>query len=123
MPCMGYQEFSTWLRALMKNKDWKNDALAKAVGVTQPTVSNWLNKKYLPDPSQTKKLAEVGGIDAWMLFEIIYDLPPINDTGDLLDHELSILLSGMSDPEKLTATELVRAYAKGLKRDKQGQKN
>jgi transcriptional regulator with XRE-family HTH domain len=48
------------LKKLYKGKSQKQ--LAKEIGVSQPTVCDWVNGHAIPSPKYCKKIAELGGV-------------------------------------------------------------
>lgn len=55
-------KFSENLRALRKNKDIKQEALAQDMGVSRQTVSKWENGTAMPDLEKLARLAEYFGV-------------------------------------------------------------
>jgi transcriptional regulator with XRE-family HTH domain len=61
-------EFSRRLCASMKNAGINQDGVAKAMGVANPTVHEWMTKGVTPRPQKWKRLARVVGAEVGWLF-------------------------------------------------------
>ena len=64
-------EFKYWLRQRMSEEGWTQEGLARLIGVTQPTIGQWLRGENRPDPSKLRKLAEVSSADEIELFRLV----------------------------------------------------
>lgn len=62
--------FANWLREEMHSRNINQPQLAEALGVTQPTISRWLNGK-LPDPEQSTRLCEYFDINLSFLYQLM----------------------------------------------------
>ena len=54
--------FSTNLRRLMKERNVNQNKISEIAGVSQQSVSNWLNQKQIPRMGVIEKLAEYFGV-------------------------------------------------------------
>ncbi len=64
--------------------DMTQEAVAKRVGVTQPTVGRWIAGKAIPEMVTLRRLADTLGVPAaWLLQPLLGDAEPA-DTDDLL---------------------------------------
>lgn len=68
-------QFSKKLKLLAARHRYSQDALAKAVGVSQNLVSLWMRGKSDPDLATALKLAEVLGVDVNYLADDAQDEP------------------------------------------------
>ncbi|HZK20838.1 MAG TPA: helix-turn-helix transcriptional regulator [Oscillospiraceae bacterium] len=57
------------MRQLLKDYGFTQARLAKLMGLTQPQISYWINKKYLPNIKQLKQLAEIFNITVEEMIE------------------------------------------------------
>lgn len=51
------------LKELMRLRDIKQKQIAMEIGVTQPTVSDWVNGKKIPEGKNLQKLAKLLDVD------------------------------------------------------------
>lgn len=51
------------LKELMRLRDIKQKEIAAEIGVTQPTVSDWVNGKKIPEGKNLQKLAKLLDVD------------------------------------------------------------
>lgn len=51
------------LKELMRLRDIKQKEIAMEIGVTQPTVSDWVNGKKIPEGKNLQKLAKLLDVD------------------------------------------------------------
>ena len=58
------------LKKIINRKGIKQDWVAKQLGVTRQTISNWVNNKRQPSPCQWNKIAEILNI---RVDEIFFD--------------------------------------------------
>lgn len=82
-----------------------------AVGVSQPTVSDWVNKKKNPSGENLRKVAEFFGVD-WKVVKglmPIPDLTPTPDTQDDDEREVWELREAIRrDPERMVLLKLAK---------------
>lgn len=51
------------LNKIIENSGLKKQFIAKKVGVTKQTISNWVLGKYLPNVIQAQKLSKILGLN------------------------------------------------------------
>lgn len=54
-------EIKEWVRAARKHKDWTQEQLGDAMGVTKGNVSGWENGRHEPGYSQLARIAQITG--------------------------------------------------------------
>jgi transcriptional regulator with XRE-family HTH domain len=70
------ENFKDWLLAEIERRGWSYETLARKVGVTHSSISQWTSGKYPPKPGQLRKIAEVMGADEIELFKMVGHLSP-----------------------------------------------
>ncbi len=66
---MKEKSFGELVSFLRKKKGWRQDDLAKQIGVARSVISDYETGKTLPKPERMRKLAEVLGVDFKLLLE------------------------------------------------------
>lgn len=56
------------IRVIREMREMKQEVLAKKVGVTQPSVSQWENGQTLPSPGRRKRICEALEVQPTFLF-------------------------------------------------------
>lgn len=106
--------FSDRLKELMKQYDYKQVPLAEKLGVSQQTISRWVNGKFQPDIDQLLMLGKLFNVTVDDLLGQSDDSirntkqPTVDDDG--LRAWAIERVSGLSDP----ALERVRDFLTGL---------
>jgi len=65
------ENFKVWLLYEIERRGWSYETLARKIGVTHSSVSQWVNGKYPPKPGQLRKLSEVLEVDEIYLFQMV----------------------------------------------------
>lgn len=76
------------LKGIMKEKGISQQTLARAVGVSDASVSFWLSGQKYPSPGKIQKIADYLGVRKSQLID---DVPAVSYRADLLAHKLEQL--------------------------------
>lgn len=63
------REFTKWLEAELEDRGWSQRHLAALAGLSETTVSNWMNEHQPPSRRSARAIAEALGIDETIVFE------------------------------------------------------
>lgn len=87
------KDISLKISELRKGKGWEQGDLAKRLGKTQSTISNWENGRHFPKPSEIQQMADLFGVDVSYLLglsdkdtkqgnliEVLHNLKNVSDS-------------------------------------------
>lgn len=115
-------KYSIRLRNLIDEMDIKQNELAEKAGITEATISNYINAKQLPKLGVVEKIADVLGVSV----DYLLGKTDIRNVGQQIDEVLNEAMIGMSktEYEKLTDTQKkqIRDFAIFVKNQVEGDK-
>lgn len=116
-------KYSIRLKNLIDELDIKQNELAQKAGITEATISNYINAKQLPKLGVVEKLADVLGVSV----DYLLGKTDIKNPGKQIDSILNESMIGMSreEYEKLTETQKkqIRDFALFVKKQSEENKN
>lgn len=109
------------LKKLMRLRNLSQKEVAMHVGVTQPTVSDWVNKKKTPEGENLARFAEMLEVDPSVILGLT--LPESEETAGRpkpTDEDIKFALFGGADGVTDEDYEDVKRYAAFVKARKNG---
>lgn len=96
-------KYAIRLKNLIDELDIKQNELAQKAGITEATISNYINAKQLPKLGVVEKLADVLGVSV----DYLLGKTDIRNPGKQIDEVLNEAMIGMSkeEYEKLSETQ------------------
>ena len=115
-------KYSIRLKNLIDELDIKQNELAQKAGITEATISNYINAKQLPKLGVVEKLADVLGVSV----DYLLGKTDIRNPGKQIDDVLNEAMIGMSkeEYEKLSETQKkqIRDFALFVKKQNETDK-
>lgn len=68
-------EFGSWLSKIMHDRGWTQQWLSEQVGVSQPTIVQWLKGRNKPETAHLTRLAALTETNVIWLFKEVGHLP------------------------------------------------
>ncbi len=93
-------KYSIRLKSLIDELDIKQNELAEKAGITEATISNYINAKQLPKLGVVEKIADILNVSV----DYLLGKTNVRNAGEQIDDVLNEAMIGMSkkDYEKLT---------------------
>lgn len=114
--------YATRLKNLIDELDIKQNELAQKAGITEATISNYINAKQLPKLGVVEKLADVLGVSV----DYLLGKTDIRNSGEQIDDILNEAMIGMSKKEYEALSETqkkqIRDFALFVKNQSEGDK-
>lgn len=81
---MSTRTFGEWLRREIERREWTQIQFADIAGVSQTTVSSWINDVQPPTKRNCRRIADAFGIDRNTVYELAgrgpdFDVPKLPD--------------------------------------------
>ena len=110
------------LKNLIEELDIKQNELAQKAGITEATISNYINAKQLPKLGVVEKLADVLGVSV----DYLLGKSDVKNPGKQIDDVLNEAMIGMSKEEYEALSETqkkqIRDFALFVKNQSEGDK-
>lgn len=88
-------KYSIRLKKLLEELDIKQNELAEKTGITEATISNYINAKQLPKLGVVEKIADILGVSV----DYLLGKTDVRNPGQQIDDVLNEAMIGMSKKE------------------------
>ena len=115
-------KYSIRLKKLLEELDIKQNELAEKTGITEATISNYINAKQLPKLGVVEKIADILGVSV----DYLLGKTDVRNPGQQIDDVLNEAMIGMSKKEYQALNETqkkqIRDFAIFVKNQNEGDK-
>lgn len=115
-------KYSIRLKKLLDELDIKQNELAEKTGITEATISNYINAKQLPKLGVVEKIADILGVSV----DYLLGKSDVKNPGKQIDDVLNEAMIGMSKEEyealNETQKKQIRDFAIFVKNQNEGDK-
>ena len=115
-------KYSIRLKKLLEELDIKQNELAEKTGITEATISNYINAKQLPKLGVVEKIADILGVSV----DYLLGKTDVRNSGKQIDDVLNEAMIGMSKEEyealNETQKKQIRDFAIFVKNQNEGDK-